>query len=166
MLSAAIAAAITLSFTSAAASASDTATHNIIQYGYTMDKFAAADPGAAQYWMDSPKAYATGDPGPYAATTNIRVFGSLSGLARFGPRLPQRSWVLFDIEAWPATPLAEQRDPGKAMEQFNAAASGMGLRPIDAPAMDPAKTDTVCPKKTHGDSRFSWYIECKIAGGQ
>jgi hypothetical protein len=43
VLIAAIAGAITLPFTSAAASAHGTASHNIIQYGYTMDKFATAD---------------------------------------------------------------------------------------------------------------------------
>jgi hypothetical protein len=50
------------------------------------------------------------------------------------------------------------------MEQFNTAASRMGLRPIDAPAMDLANTDTACSKKAHGGTRVSWYLECKIAG--
>jgi hypothetical protein len=164
VLIAAIAGAITLPFTSAAASAHGTASHNIIQYGYTMDKFATADPDVARYWMDRPGAYATSGPGPYGATTRLHVFDSLSSLARIGPGLPRRSWVLFDIEGWPATPLAEQQNPQKAMEQFNTAASRMGLRPIDAPAMDLANTDTACPKKTHGGNRVAWYIECKIAG--
>jgi hypothetical protein len=164
VLISAIAGAITLPFTSTSASASGAATHNIIQFGYTMDKFATADPGAAQYWMDRPGAYATGDPGPYEATTSVHMFDSLSALARTGPRLPQGSWVMFDIEGWPATPRAEQQNPGKAMEQFNTAARGLGLRPIDAPAMDLANTDTACSKKAHGGTRVTWYIECKIAG--
>ncbi|HTT51903.1 MAG TPA: hypothetical protein VMH35_10935 [Streptosporangiaceae bacterium] len=164
MLTAAIAVAATLPFTSAAAaSARHTATHNIIQYGFTMDRFAAADPAAARYWMDRRGAYATVNPGPYGATTSVHAFGSLSSLAKIGPGLPHGSWVLFDIETWPVTPLAEQQNPGKAMEQFNTAATRMGLRPIDAPAMDLAYTDTACSKKAHGGSRATWYIECRIA---
>jgi len=163
-LTAAIAAAITLPFISSPASASARASHNIIQPGFTMDKFATADPGAAQYWMDRRNAYATGQPGPYGATTSVHVFYNLSSLARMGPRLPRGSWVLYDIEVWSVTPLAEQQNPEKAMKQFNAAASGMGLRPIDSPAMDLDNIDTACPKKTHGGDKFTWYIECNIAG--
>ena len=72
-------------------------------------------------------------------------------------------WVLYDPEAWNATPTAEQQDPGTYLRQFAQLAHARGYQVIEAPARDLGNAATTCAKQ-QGESNDQWYVRCQIAG--
>jgi hypothetical protein len=69
----------------------------------------------------------------------VMTFASATALeeAVTGGRLPAGTYgVLYDPEAWPLTPVAEQRDPVQAATRAAAVAHAHGLRLIVTPALN------------------------------
>jgi hypothetical protein len=78
-------------------------------------------------------------PRPWAGSAAVVTFPAAGALrqAVTGGRLPPGARaVLYDPEAWPLTPVTEQRDPAGAAAEARAAAKGHGLALIVAPALN------------------------------
>lgn len=76
-------------------------------------------------------------------------------------RLPARTFgVLYDPEAWPFTPVTEQRDPVLAATQAAAVAHAHGLRLMVAPALN--LTTVLTPGSR--EPRWRQFLDLKLAG--
>ena len=102
----------------------------------------AADPAVRAKLRDA-LVYEILQPGqqPLAGITAkpVMTFASATALeeAVTGGRLPAGTYgVLYDPEAWPLTPVAEQRDPVQAATRAAAVAHAHGLRLIVTPALN------------------------------
>jgi len=96
-------------------------------------------------------------------TMPVMTFSAIAGLrgALDGGQLPPGARaVLYDPEAWPFTPLAEQRDPVLGAEQAAALARANGLQLIVAPALN---LTTVLRPGGQGP-RWQTFIDLGIAG--
>jgi hypothetical protein len=80
-------------------------------------------------------------------------------------RLPSSDHaVLYDIEKWGATPVAEQQNPRAYMRMFSKLARAHGLLPILAPGRDLVLVrDAPCVKR-RGENLNEAYIRCDLAG--
>lgn len=72
--------------------------------------------------------------------------------------------VLYDIEKWGATPLAEQQDPRAYMLRFSELARAHGLLPILAPARDLTLVPGATCVKQGNENLSEAYIRCGLAG--
>jgi hypothetical protein len=72
--------------------------------------------------------------------------------------------VMYDIEKWAGTPVAEQRDPRAYMLRFTALAREHGLLPILAPARDLALVPGGTCAKRPGENLSQAYLRCGLAG--
>lgn len=80
-------------------------------------------------------------------------------------RLPRSDHaVLFDIEKWGATPLAEQQNPKYYMVRFSELARAHGLLPILAPGRDLVLVRGGPCVKRSGEGLSEAYIRCGLAG--
>lgn len=61
---------------------------------------------------------------------------SIAGLDEVAPNLTPGAWVMYDIERWEFTPLAEQAQPYRAMRSFVRRARAYGFRAILAPGWE------------------------------
>ncbi len=73
--------------------------------------------------------------------------------------------VLFDIEKWGGTPLAEQQHPQAYMVRFSELARAHGLFPILAPARDLLLAPGAACQKRAGENLNEAYIRCGLARG-
>jgi len=71
--------------------------------------------------------------------------------------------VLFDIEKWRATPLAEQQNPRYYMLRFSELARAHGLLPILAPGRDLVLAPGASCVKRVGENLSEAYIRCGLA---
>ena len=71
--------------------------------------------------------------------------------------------VLYDIEKWEATPLAEQQNPRPYMVRFSKLARAHRLFPILAPARDLALVPGGSCLKQQGENLSEAYIRCGLA---
>jgi hypothetical protein len=125
----------------------------------------AADP-AARAQLEGSRVYEILQPGqqPLALTGAIPVvtFSAVSDLGRAvtGGQLPAGTHaVLYDPEAWPYTPPAEQRNPVKAARQARDIAHAHGLELIVAPALN---LTTLRPSS---GPRWQQFLHLGLAGG-
>jgi hypothetical protein len=80
-------------------------------------------------------------------------------------RLPRSDHaVLYDIEKWGATPLAEQQNPRAYMMMFSQLARAHGLLPILAPGRDLVLVRGAPCVKRGGENLSEAYIRCDLAG--
>jgi hypothetical protein len=144
-----------------------------MQNAWTVHKLNQSYPATASAYFGRPGSYGTGsaataDPvlDGFAATPVLRYtsYAQFSSDVSAGvipdATWPPGSWVEYDIEAWSATPVAEQQDPERFMQMFGELAHSSGLRVVMTPARDLGNTDTTCVKSgTNND----WYVTCGIA---
>jgi hypothetical protein len=98
---------------------------------------------------------------PTASYTSYAAFAS----ALASRRLPASDHAaLYDIEKWPATPLAEQQNPRAYMVRFSALARAHGLFPILAPARDLLLVHGAACAKRANEGLNQAYIRCDLAG--
>jgi hypothetical protein len=72
--------------------------------------------------------------------------------------------VVYDPEAWSATPLEEQRDPATAMETFGRLGHRSGVDVVITPGLGlPAVAGAVCAANP-GESAEAAYLRCGIGG--
>ena len=93
----------------------------------------------------------------------VVIFASASALeaAVSAGRLPTgTSGVLYDPEAWPFTPVAEQQDPVQAATRAAQAAHAHGLRLIVAPALNLTKVLTPSGR----EPRWRQFLELNLVG--
>jgi hypothetical protein len=79
-------------------------------------------------------------------------------------RLPRSDHaVLYDIEKWGATPVAEQRNPKAYMLMFSQLARAHGLLPILAPGRDLVLVRGGLCTKRRGENLSEAYLRCDLA---
>jgi hypothetical protein len=71
--------------------------------------------------------------------------------------------VLYDVEKWAATPIAEQRNPRAYMARFSKLARAHGLVPLLAPARDLALVPGGSCVKRPGENLTQAYVRCGLA---
>lgn len=90
----------------------------------------------------------------------LKVYTSYKTFKAHASSLPKGSWVMYDNEHWPQTPLREQRDPAAYMKDFVITAHAHNLKVILAPAVD-LTTDMSC--HVSGDKPWKNYLtNCDI----
>src|SRR6266566_403538 len=95
---------------------------------------------------------------------NIHQLNQLSPAVASHAIAPAYTWVMYDLEYWAQTPLAEQQNPAAYMQQFGQLAHAHGLKVIEAPGRDLALVPgTACPP-ARGDNLDHWYLRCDIPG--
>jgi len=77
---------------------------------------------------------------------------------------PAYTWVMYDLEYWAQTPLAEQQNPAAAMQQFGQLAHANGLKVIQAPGRDLALAPGAACPPARGENLDHWYLRCNIPG--
>jgi hypothetical protein len=127
-------------------------------------KLASTFHGRTTYVIDSrlrrPNLPSVGNAVGTAAYTSFAAFARDVAAGRF-PRADRA--VLYDIEKWSATPLAEQRNPRRYMTKFSSLARSRGLFPILAPARDLLLVPGArCTKQT-GENLNQAYLRCDLA---
>ena len=144
--------------------------------GYVLLALVAQDKPLAQSFTDR-TTYVLGTNGPKATTPTVPgLAGAVvpttdyTSYATFaadvaGGRVPRSDGaVLFDVEKWPATPLAEQQNPKAYMAWFSALARAHGLFPILAPARDLVLVHGASCQKQAGEDVAQAYLRCGLAG--
>jgi len=176
-LSAILAAALTIGAAAAlgtapASAATTGTTGNWVMTGWNIHQLDQLAPAAANHFFNTPAAYATG-PNTAAspvsdgfAAASVLVYGSY---AQFAADLashaiaPAYTWVMYDLEYWAQTPLAEQQNPAAAMRQFGQLAHAHGLKVIEAPGRDLGLVPgAACPQAR--ENLDHWYLRCDIPG--
>jgi hypothetical protein len=102
-----------------------------------------------------------GDVEPTATFTSYATFAADLAAGRL-PRSYQA--VVYDIEKWGQTPLAEQQNPRVYMLRFSELARAHGLFPILAPARDLVLVPGSACVKRGGENLSEAYIRCGLAG--
>jgi hypothetical protein len=173
-------AAATLTFasvaglTSASASVHNTATtHSWIETGWNIHLSDQASPSLSSHFFNNPGSFGTGttsNASPINDGFSTSAVLDYTSYAQFASDLASGAitypyhWVMYDPEAWAATPLAEQQNPAQYMQMFGALAHANGLQVIMAPARDLAQVPgAACPQQPH-QNLDQWYIACNIAG--
>src|SRR6266568_3586499 len=169
-LSATVAAALALG----AAPATAAATGNWVMTGWNIHQLNQLSPAVASHFFNTPASYATG-PNTAAtpvsdgfATASVLVYNSY---AQFAADIashaiaPAYTWVMYDLEYWAQTPLAEQQNPAAAMRQFGQLAHAHGLKVIEAPGRDLGLVPgAACPQAR--ENLDHWYLRCDIPGAE
>ena len=175
-LSAGVAAALTAGVAAATlglAPASAATTSNWVLTGWNIHQLNQLNPAVAKHFFNTPSSYATGpntSASPVAdgfATTGVLVYNSY---AQFAADIashtiaPSYTWVMYDPEYWALTPLNEQQNPARYMQQFGQLAHANGLKVIEAPGRDLAMVPgTACPP-IRGETLDHWFLRCNIPG--
>lgn len=144
--------------------------------GYVLLSLVAQDKPLAQTFA-ARTTYVLGTNGPTATTPTVPgLAGTVVPTADYtsyatfaadvsSGRVPQSDRaVLFDIEKWPATPLAEQQNPPAYMVRFSKLARAHGLFPILAPARDLVLVHGASCQKLAGEDVAHAYLRCGLAG--
>lgn len=144
--------------------------------GYVLLSLVAQDKPLAQTFADR-TTYVLGTNGPQATTPTVPgLTGTVVPTADYtsyatfaadvaSGRVPRSDRaVLFDIEKWSATPLAEQQNPKAYMVRFSALARAHGLFPILAPARDLVLVQGASCQKRAGENVAHAYLRCGLAG--
>ena len=171
LAAAAVAAAAAATLGMAPASAATTA--NWVMTGWNIHQLDQLSPGVASHFFNTPGSYATG---PAAATSPVSDGFTTSGVliynsyAQFAADLashaiaPTYTWVMYDPEYWPATPLPEQQNPAAYMQQFGQLAHANGLKVIEAPGRDLGLVPGAACPQTPGENLDHWFLRCNIPG--
>lgn len=155
------------------ASASAATTSNWVMTGWNIHQLNQLNPAIASHFFNTPTSYATG---PAAATSPVSdAFTTSSVLiynsyAQFAADItshaitPAYTWVMYDPEYWPATPLPEQQNPAAYMQQFGQLAHANGLKVIEAPGRDLGLVPGAACPETPGENLDHWFLRCNIPG--
>lgn len=140
--------------------------------GSNMSRIDARDPSLARDLFDERRALAIGDedgvqkqviPG-YASTPTLKY----ESYARFHADIQSRrihpsiTTVMYDPEAWAATPTAEKRDPKRYMRQFAKLAHRHGYAAINTPSRDLVNLGFAYCRKRRGETVADAYLRCEI----
>lgn len=135
-----------------------------------VDGIEQIDPQVTRPFFDVPGSYVVElwDVWPWASASLRTAYWSSEAefekdVRSQGGELPGVQAVLYDPEAWAATPLEEQQNPFAAMERFAALGHKLGLKVIITPGLTlPAAEAAVCPRR-EGESDVDAYLRCGIA---
>lgn len=153
------------------APASAATTTNWVMTGWNIHQLNQLNPTVASHFFNTPGSYATG---PAAATSPVTDGFTTTGVltynsyAQFAADLtshaltPAYTWVMYDPEYWPATPLAEQQNPATYMQQFGQLAHAHGLKVIEAPGRDLGLVPGAACPQTRGENLDHWYLRCNL----
>lgn len=144
-----------------------------IATGWNMTRIGRIDRTLAKTLFDARTSYALGSrtgkqvqvPSGYAATATLDYYS----LATFQSDLSSHrissgvQAVLYDPEAWAATPEAEQRDSIAAMRTFAKLAHSAGYEVILAPARDLMGVQGAACGRSH-ETYDPAYLRCDVAG--
>jgi hypothetical protein len=131
------------------------------------------DSSTASYFFNTPTAYGVGASlvktpvqAGYATTPvlNYTSYAQFSSDIQNGSISYPYKWVLYDPEAWAATPVSEQQNPVKYMTLFGQLAHANGLKVIQAPALDLAWVPGSVLPLRQGESGDQWFLRVNIAG--
>jgi hypothetical protein len=133
------------------------------------------DSGLAEYFFDTPLAYATGNatgtqnqvPPGYSTVPTLKYasYASFSSDVTAGRIDPTIRAAAYDPEKWSATPLEEQQNPATYMRLFADLAHQQGYVAIMTPARDlMGVSGAACGQQT-GENYSEAFIRCDIAGG-
>jgi hypothetical protein len=139
--------------------------------GWNIHQMDQLYPPTASHFFNTPGSYATG---PGTATSPVSDGFATSGVlaytsyAQFASDIANHviassyQWVMYDLEEWSATPLAEQQNPALYMQEFGQLAHAHGLKVIEAPGRDLGLVPgSVCPE-VPGENLDHWYLRCNI----
>jgi hypothetical protein len=141
--------------------------------GSTMSRIEMRDASLAEDLFDNRHALAIGDedgvqnqviPG-YASMPALKY----ESYARFHSDIQDGrihssiTTVLYDPEAWPATPNAERRDPKRYLRQFAKLAHRHGYVVINTPSRDLMNLRFAYCRKRRGETLSDAYLRCEIA---
>jgi hypothetical protein len=155
------------------ASASAATTSNWVMTGWNIHQLHQLNPTIASHFFNTPTSYATG---PAAATSPVSDGFTASSVliynsyAQFAADItshaiaPAYTWVMYDPEYWPATPLPEQQNPAAYMQQFGQLAHANGLKVIEAPGRDLGLVPGAACPQTPGENLDHWFLRCNIPG--
>jgi len=174
-LTATLAAALTIGAAAATlemAPACAATTSNWVMTGWNIHQLDQLSPAVASHFFNTPASYATG---PSTTTSPVSDGFTTAGVlvynsyAQFAADLashaiaPSYTWVMYDLEYWAATPLAEQQNPAAYMQQFGQLAHAHGLQVIEAPGRDLGLVPgAACPLTR--ENLDHWYLRCNIPG--
>ena len=162
-------AAIALSMTSASAAT----TTNWVMTGWNIHQLNQLTPTVASHFFNTPGSYATGPAATTSpvsdgyTTSSVLIYNSY---AQFAADItshaitPSYTWVMYDPEYWPATPLPEQQNPAAYMQQFGQLAHANGLKVIEAPGRDLGLVPGATCPQTPGENLDHWFLRCNIPG--
>lgn len=144
-----------------------------VMTGSNIAKIYADDASLAAYLFDTRRAYAVGNEDgvqnqviPNFASTATLKYESYARFhedvqnGRIGASIGA---VIYDPEAWPATPFAEKRDPKRYMRQFARLARRHGYFVINAPSRDLVGVRLAYCRKRPRETRSRAYLRCGIA---
>jgi hypothetical protein len=155
------------------APASAATTSNWVMTGWNIHQLDQMSPGVASHFFNTPGSYATGplaSTSPVSdgfATSSVLIYNSY---AQFAADIashaiaPTYTWVMYDLEYWSATPLAEQQNPALYMQEFGQLAHANGLKVIEAPGRDLGLVSGGACPETPGESLDHWFLRCNIPG--
>src|SRR5438445_12950324 len=138
-LTATLAATVTLGAAAATlgmSPASAATTGNWVMTGWNIHQLDQLSPATASHFFNTPSSYATG---PSTSTSPVSDGFAAAGVlvyssyAQFAADIasdaiaPSYTWVMYDLEYWAQTPLAEQQNPAQYMQHFGQLAHARGL---------------------------------------
>jgi hypothetical protein len=141
--------------------------------GWNIHQLNQLTPATATHFFNTPASYATG---PAAATSPVSDGFTTTGVliynsyAQFAADLtshaltPAYTWVMYDPEYWPATPLPEQQNPATYMQEFGQLAHANGLKVIEAPGRDLGLVPGAACPQARGENLDHWYLRCNLPG--
>lgn len=129
------------------------------------------DPQVAHPFFNVPNSYVIEGWDMWPWTVSSKRTASWASAAEFeedvraeGGSLRGVQAVLYDPEAWQATPRDEQRDPEAAMRRFAGLARSLGYEVIITPGLTLAGVqDSICPRVGE-ESPQDTYLRCDVAG--
>lgn len=129
------------------------------------------DPEVAHPFFDVPGSYVIEgwDVWPWAASSKRTAYWASEAefekdVRAQGGSLPGVQAVLYDPEAWAATPIEEQRDPASAMRRFSKLAHKLGYNVIITPGLTLPSVDGAACKREENETAYDAYSRCDIAG--
>jgi hypothetical protein len=149
------------------------ATRNWVMTGWNIHQLNQLSPTVTSHFFNTPASYATG---PAAATSPVSDGFTTSSVliynsyAQFAADItshaiaPTYTWVMYDPEYWPATPLPEQQNPATAMQQFGQLAHANGLKVIEAPGRDLGLVPGAACPLAPGENLDHWFLRCNLPG--
>jgi hypothetical protein len=126
-----------------------------------------ADPTNASYFFNTPTSFCTGasltaSPVPAGyATTPVLTYSSFSSFAtdvnNDNIAFPYQ-WVMYDLEDWAASLVAEKNDPWSFIKLFGELGHAAGYQVIQAPALDLGSVSGIT-----GEPNSQWFIRSELA---
>lgn len=136
-----------------------------------VDGVSAIDPQVARPFFDVPNSYVIEgwDVWPWASASQRTAYWASEAefekdVRSQGGGLPGVQAVLYDPEAWAATPMEEQRDPAAAMQRFADLGRELGYKVVITPGLTlPSVGNATCGGNPDEDA-YDAYLRCNIAG--